>query len=197
MSSLPAQPHRKRVSRLPLLPLVLQLVLVSPTRGATSAAQSGHEDVPSIQNFGRVTATLYRGGDFMPHAVAELVARGVRTVISLQIKDRRHEPETCRSHGITYYRFPMDVRARPDSAMIDSILDIIRSATAPVYLHCTAGSHRTGTVCALYRIRVQGWSPQRAWAEEESYGFGLPGDHSELFRFVYGEGALQSTTTEK
>jgi tyrosine-protein phosphatase SIW14 len=81
----------------------------------------------------------------------------------------------------------MSPKRAPDPAAIDSILDIVRNATSPVFVHCTAGDHRTGTVCALYRIRVQGWSQKRAWDEQEAFGFGPQERHAELFRFVYGD----------
>ena len=38
----------------------------------------------------------------------------------------------------------------------------------PVYVHCSAGKHRAGTICAVYRTRVEGWSLEQAWAEQAS-----------------------------
>jgi protein tyrosine/serine phosphatase len=53
-------------------------------------------------------------------------------------------------------------------------------------VHCSAGKHRSGTIAALYRTRVQGWSKEKAWAEQQSYGFGTPEKHPELYDYVYG-----------
>jgi protein tyrosine/serine phosphatase len=142
-----------------------------------------------MRNFGRVTPMLYRGGDFIPGGVQSVVHLGVRTVICVRSHSRHGEPDSCAAHGIAYYLFPMTTASTPDSAAMDSILDIIRNARAPVYVHCTAGEHRTGTVCALYRIRVQHWLPKRAWAEQEAYGFGPAEHHPNLFHFVYGDGS--------
>jgi len=160
----------------------------SSRRGAPTA-WLGPASVPGIRHFGRVTSMLYRGGDFMPNGVESIVRLGVQTVISLRSHDRHGEPDSCASHGIAYHLFRMNTQARPDSAAMDSVLDIIRNAKAPVYVHCTGGQHRTGTVCALYRIRVQGWAPKRAWAEQEAYGFGPVEHHADLFHFVYGDGS--------
>ena len=154
--------------------------------GSATRAQSRPETVEGITNFGRVTDTLFRGGHVTPDGVRLLAARGVRTVIDLRQGNSHGEPEACRSNGITYYRFPMSTHATPDTAAIDRILSLICGAKAPVYVHCSAGRHRTGTVCALYRMRVQGWSAEKAWAEQQSYGFGAPEHHPELFAFVYG-----------
>jgi len=125
----------------------------------------------------------------VPHRVKSIVDLGVRTVISVRSHDSHGERDSCAAHGIAYYLFPMTTAAKPNPAAMDSILDIIQNATAPVYVHCTAGEHRTGTVCALYRIRVQHWSPKRAWAEQEAYGFGPAEHHPNLFHFVYGDSA--------
>ena len=170
-----------------LVGLAIGPVLVPDARAAVSQSPGPPASPLGIRNFGCVTPMLYRGGDFIPNGVQDLVHLGVKTVISLRAHSRHGEPDSCAAHGIAYYLFPMTTAAKPRPAAMDSIMDIIRSAKAPVYVHCTAGEHRTGTICAMYRIREQGWSRERAWAEQESYGFGVPEHHPNLFHFVYGE----------
>ena len=165
----------------------LNLADVPAARTAAVPTHDGPANMPGIRNFGRVTPMLYRGGDFMPNGVESIVHLGVRTVISLRTHSRHGEPDSCAAHGIAYHLFPMLSASTPDSAAMDSVLDIIRNAKAPVYIHCTAGELRTGTVCALYRVRVQGWSRDRAWAEQKAYGFGPADHHPALIHFVYGE----------
>jgi uncharacterized membrane protein YkoI len=75
----------------------------------------------------------------------------------------------------------------PDDQAVGEILSIIQSAKEPVYVHCSAGKHRVGMIAALYRIRVQGWPKEQAWAEQQSFGFGMPEEHPELYAYVYGE----------
>jgi len=191
----PSGPDRTiaRSSRasLPLLiTLALGLVLVPATRGAEQTAPPpGRLNAAGVRNLGRVTPTLYRGGDFMPSGVQSIVDLGVKTVISLRWSPRKGERDSCKTHGIAFRSFQMSPKGAPSPAVIDTILDILRSAKEPVFVHCTAGDHRTGTVCALYRIRVQGWSQKRAWAEQEAFGFGPPERHPDLFHFVYGDGS--------
>ena len=43
----------------------------------------------------------------------------------------------------------------------------------PMLLHCQHGADRTGTMCALYRIVVQGWSKDEAIREMREGGFGF------------------------
>ncbi len=44
-----------------------------------------------------------------------------------------------------------------------------RQAGRPVLVHCRAGSQRTGALIALYRVLVQGWTPDQAYAEYLRY----------------------------
>ena len=43
----------------------------------------------------------------------------------------------------------------------------------PVLVHCQHGADRTGTMCALYRIAVQGWTKEEAIREMTAGGYGF------------------------
>lgn len=153
-------------------------------------AQAGSEDVEGVTNFGRVTDLYFRGGKVTNKGVQHLYDMGVRTIIDLT-GDRKEEA-AARRLGIKFYSFPMDGGERPNDEKVAKILKIITDAEEPVYAHCAAGKHRAGTIAALYRIRVQGWPPEKAWKEQESYGFGPANEHRELYAYVYGSGGRGS-----
>ena len=159
-------------------------------------AHAGPEQLNGVTNFGRVTDNFFRGGEVTPRGLENLRAIGVRTVIDLAGKDAS-EKQTCNRLGMTFYSFPMDGDERPDDANVERILGILRQAREPVYVHCAGGRHRAGTITALYRIRVQGWAPERAWAEQQSYGFGSPKDHRRLYEYVYGRSAATSQSKHR
>jgi uncharacterized membrane protein YkoI/protein tyrosine phosphatase (PTP) superfamily phosphohydrolase (DUF442 family) len=161
------------------------LALVALLSGP-ALAQAPRERVPGVTNFGRVTEKYFRGGKVSPQGVENLYALGVRTIVDLRDEPSPGEPEACERLGIVYHKVPLSGHATPDDAEIARVLEIIEKAGAPVYVHCSAGKHRAGTVCALYRMRVQGWTPERAWAEQSSYGFGPTSEHPELFAYAYG-----------
>ena len=49
------------------------------------------------------------------------------------------------------------------------------SSRTPIFVHCQHGADRTGTVCAIYRITIQGWSKDEAIEEMTKGGFGFHG----------------------
>jgi protein tyrosine phosphatase (PTP) superfamily phosphohydrolase (DUF442 family) len=167
--------------------LALAICLVATGPSGTAWAQGGRKQVAGVTNFGRVTDLYFRGGKVTPEGIQNLYDMGVRTIVDLAGKGGDEEA-TCKQLGIAWHSFPMDGSATPDDATIQEILSIIQSAKAPVYVHCSAGKHRAGTVCALYRTRVQGWTPEKAWDEQQSYGFGPADGHPELYAYVYGGG---------
>ena len=184
------QPIHARRSPVAFLRAGCAIALTALT--AATLAYAGHERVSGVTNFGRVTDNFFRGGKVTARGLENLHAMGVRTVIDLA-GNNSSEEKTCRRLGIKYYQFPMDVDRRPDDASVEEILRILEGAREPVYAHCSAGKHRAGTITALYRLRVQGWSAKRAWAEQASYGFGPPGKHRTLYEYVYGRGGRRSS----
>jgi len=178
-------------NEVPALPRFLHSLSFTLFLGAlalatTTLAQSERQKVEGVQNFGKVTELYLRGGAVTPDGVDRLASMGVKTIIDLRDKPSPGEPEACKRNGITYHKFPMDGGVTPEDKAVNEILSIIQRSKAPVYVHCSAGKHRAGTIAALYRIRVQGWSKERAWAEQQSYGFGPAEEHPALYAYVYG-----------
>ena len=54
----------------------------------------------------------------------------------------------------------------------------------PVLVHCQHGADRTGTMIAVYRIAVQGWSKAEAIREMTEGGFGFHWIWSNLPRWI-------------
>jgi tyrosine-protein phosphatase SIW14 len=158
-------------------------------------AQSGHEQVEGVKNFGRVTDRYFRGGAVTPDGIKTLAEMGVRVIIDLRDEPNADEPDVCQRNEIKYFNFPMTGHDVPGDKAVNEILSIIQNAKEPVYVHCSAGKHRAGAIAALYRMRVQGWSKDQAWAEQQSYGFGMPEEHPELYAYVYGSRADRAAST--
>ena len=54
----------------------------------------------------------------------------------------------------------------------------------PVFVHCQRGSDRTGTMCAMYRIVICGWTKEQALSEMKHGGFGFNPTWQNLVEYV-------------
>lgn len=54
----------------------------------------------------------------------------------------------------------------------------------PFLVHCQHGADRTGTMCAVYRIAVQGWTKEEAIKEMTEGGFGFHGIWANLIEWI-------------
>jgi tyrosine-protein phosphatase SIW14 len=129
---------------------------------------------------------LYRSGQLTPTGLKYALRRHrIRTVVTLRtVRDPSRpypdqwEAEVCAAHGVRHVRvvpraWPVDEKGeRPAEQMVREFLAVMNDpANHPVLVHCFAGVHRTGTMCAVYRAEYHGWTAERAIAEMEGYGF--------------------------
>lgn len=155
---------------------------------------------PSVERFSAVTEKFFRGGRPKTEAeVAELARFGIKIVINIQGGDYQgnqivgyivpywEDGETpaeidaertlFERYGIEYHNFPINSLKPLDfsqSRNIERLLNILRDPQhPPVYLHCAHGVDRTGMIVGLYRMSVQGWSAEDAYAEYEANGHGF------------------------
>jgi protein tyrosine/serine phosphatase len=49
-------------------------------------------------------------------------------------------------------------------------------ANQPLLVHCEQGFHRTGILCAAYRLAINGWSVEQALTEMGDRGFEMETD---------------------
>ncbi len=134
---------------------------------------------PGLENFHRVSPDLYRAAQPSEEGFRQLKAMGVRTVVNLRSfnSDRGKIGET----GLGYEHIYMKAW-HPETKEVVRFLQIVSDpARRPVLVHCKHGSDRTGVLCAVYRISIEGWSKDDAIDEmvRGDYGFhktfdGLP-----------------------
>ncbi len=135
---------------------------------------------------------FYRSGQMTADGFADAFARfGIRTVVNVQDDypdpdldqnffglHKVRESEWCGRHGVRYVALSPDLIARKSvgprhPAVINEFLRIMDDErNYPVLIHCHAGLHRTGCLCAVYRMEYEGWSPTEAFAEMKAHGFG-------------------------
>lgn len=84
----------------------------------------------------------------------------------------RRERAYCEANGIAFQHLPFSDAAAPPADVFERFLAIVAApARRPVLVHCEQGFHRTGLLCAAYRVRVSGWPLERAMEEMRALGF--------------------------
>jgi protein tyrosine phosphatase (PTP) superfamily phosphohydrolase (DUF442 family) len=138
----------------------------TPDRAANVAA------VP-IDNFAEVAAGVYRGAQPDAAGFKALRDMGVKTIVNL--RSAHDDRGAATPLGLDVVTIPMPTLPDidpPTAKEIRAFFDVINDAARrPVFIHCAQGKDRTGTMCALYRMEVDGWTADRAVAEMRSFGY--------------------------
>lgn len=137
-----------------------------------TVAQDTAKDA-ALPNFHQVNERLFRGAQPKSGGWQKLSARGVKTVINLRDDDARAlaEEAEVRAAGLHYFNVPFGRLGRPSDADVERVLALINAPeNQPVFVHCTHGADRTGTVIAVYRIAHDNWTSEQAKAEAKRYG---------------------------
>ncbi|MGL4555823.1 MAG: fused DSP-PTPase phosphatase/NAD kinase-like protein [Gemmataceae bacterium] len=137
------------------------------------------------------TGRLYRSGQMTADGFEDAVKRlKIRTVINVQddfpdpvltkgaLGGREIESALCARLGVRYVALAPDLQPRrtpggPRPKVIDEFLAVMdREDTYPALIHCKAGLHRTGVLCAVWRVEYRGWTAGAAFRELRAHGFG-------------------------
>src|SRR5580765_5821501 len=83
----------------------------------------------SIQNFGKVNDSLYRGSQPDEKAMRQLHALGIKSVINLRMTMDvwKEESEAAASNSMAYTNIPLESLSAPTDAQVASILAAISS----------------------------------------------------------------------
>jgi protein tyrosine/serine phosphatase len=152
----------------------------TPSAGSGLADANDGADLShvTITNFHPVDGHIYRGARPSQSQVAELAGIGVKTILSLETYalepwDGNDEAQAAADNGLQFLRVEMNPLPIPEPTLgqIHAALAILTDpGNQPAFVHCYHGSDRTGITVGAYRIVADGWTPEQAIAEVESYG---------------------------
>lgn len=127
-------------------------------------------ELPGLPNFHKVSDDLYRGAQPTAEGMKELEKLGIKTVINL--RSMHSDRDEIKDTALAYEHINMTTWNIEDKDVMRFLQIVADPNRTPVFVHCQHGADRTGTVCAIYRIAVQGWSKDEAIDEMTKGGFG-------------------------
>ncbi len=151
-------------------------LLVSNERDTEAALLTEKEwaqrlEVPGVANLHKVSEELYRGAQPSSEGMQQLKELGIKTIVNLRSfhSDRGEIGDT----GLSYEHIYMKTWHAEDEEVERFLKIVTDGERTPAFVHCQRGADRTGTMCAIYRVAVQGWSKDEAIAEMTKGGFGF------------------------
>jgi protein tyrosine phosphatase (PTP) superfamily phosphohydrolase (DUF442 family) len=150
-----------------------------PNRPAQWAKPLQLEGVP---NFHKVSDNLYRSAQPSAEGMKNLKAMGIKTIVNLRSfhSDRNLTKET----GLAYEHISMKAWHPEEEDAVRFLRIVTDLRRTPVLVHCHYGADRTGAMCAVYRVAVEGWDKEEALKEMTEGGFGFHGIWQDLVRWI-------------
>lgn len=165
---------------------------------AVPLVYSAHENT-HLRNFRVVEdGVLYRSGQLTPAGLDRVIRDyNIKTVVTLRtsrtagLPPDAWEEGVCAAKGLNHVRIVPRVWGAdekgeiPAEQAVQEFLAVMdKKANHPVLVHCFAGIHRTGTMCGIFRMEYHGWSPDRAMAEMQLYGFAPEDMHQHIGAYL-------------
>ena len=146
---------------------------------------------PGLPNLHRVNATLYRSAQPSREGFVRLdthmsLTSGdppIRTVLSLRAFKEDSSLVTVTS-ALRLEEISFKTWHPEDEDVVKFLRIATTPALQPVLVHCRHGSDRTGTMVAVYRIVVEGWTKAQAADEMVHGGFGFHPLWQNLLRYI-------------
>jgi protein tyrosine/serine phosphatase len=159
-------------------------VAVQLTGDARPSSWAQKLEKPGCPNLHKVSGDLYRGAQPTARGMKELKKLGIKTIVNL--RSFNSDRSEMKKAGVNFNREHIWMKAwHAEDKEIVRFLKIVNDpAKRPVFVHCQHGADRTGTMCAVYRVAIQGWSKPEALREMTRGGFGYHGVWQNLLRYV-------------
>jgi len=168
--------------------IIITLVLVyspcgaqtfPPNRAAHWAKPLQMEGIPNLH---RVSDSLYRSAQPSSEGMRNLKAMGIETIVNL--RSFHSDRDKIKGTGLAYEHIYMKAWHPEEQDAVRFLQIVTNPKRTPVLVHCQHGADRTGAMCAVYRVAVQGWGKAEALKEMTEGGFGFHGIWQDLVRWI-------------
>jgi protein tyrosine phosphatase (PTP) superfamily phosphohydrolase (DUF442 family) len=124
-----------------------------------------------VPNLYRISGELYRGDQPSSQGMRNLKNLGLKTILNL--RSFHSDRDEIGEAGLAYEHIFMKPWHPEEEDAVRFLKIVTDPKRSPVLVHCQHGADRTGTMIAVYRIAVQGWSKAEAIREMTQGGFGF------------------------
>ena len=123
-----------------------------------------------LPNLHRVTTNLYRSAQPTADGLQAAEKLGIKTVISL--RGFHSDKDEVESTKLRTERIRFNTWHPEDEDAVHFLKLVSHTNNGPFLIHCLHGADRTGTMIAIHRIAIEGWTKQEAIKEMTTGGFG-------------------------
>ena len=120
------------------------------------------------KNFRKVSNVLYRSAQPDKEGMKNLKKMGVKTIINL--RSFHSDRDEIGNTGLAYEHMYTKTWHIEEKEIVRFLQIVSDPDRTPALVHCMQGVDRTGTMCAIYRIVVEGWDKKEAIAEMKAIG---------------------------
>jgi protein tyrosine/serine phosphatase len=135
-----------------------------------------------VPNLHKVSDRLYRSAQPTAEGLQRLKDFGIKTIVNL--RTFHSDRDKIGNTGLAYEHIYMKAWHAEEEDIVRFLQIVTNPRRTPVLVHCQHGADRTGTMVAIYRIVVQGWTKEEALREMTSGGFGFHGVWENLIQWL-------------
>jgi protein tyrosine phosphatase (PTP) superfamily phosphohydrolase (DUF442 family) len=123
-----------------------------------------------VPNFGEVTPYLYRGAQPSLQGFRGLANMGIDIVVDARLSHKSSEKKVVTAAGMQFVSIPWHCMFPKDKAMAQFLAVLRENPKKKIFVHCRLGDDRTGMMVAAYRMAVDNWTAEEAFAEMMQFG---------------------------
>jgi protein tyrosine phosphatase (PTP) superfamily phosphohydrolase (DUF442 family) len=125
-----------------------------------------------------VGGRIYRSAQLSENKLKKIVSKKkLKTIINLRGKNEgkkwyAKEKKIAQDNGIQYHSFRFVAHSLPNCTQLDALVEVLKSASKPILLHCKGGADRSGMASAI-ALAIEKNSPLSELKKQFSLLYGV------------------------